>query len=116
MVPTLNLFRTSMPESRPADLHLGCLNGSVYMDFDVNDENEIQLVRISFDGYGCCESDEYALPLNFIDSEDFLIEIEKEEFDQDQMSRWVFHMIYINRSWIWQEALKEYNLIHDLPM
>jgi hypothetical protein len=49
-----DFFRTSMPESRKADFYLGCLGGSVFIDFNLANENLISLCRISFDGYGCC--------------------------------------------------------------
>ena len=47
-----------MPESRKADYYLSCLDSSVFIDFNRSNENLISLVRISFDGYGCCNLDE----------------------------------------------------------
>jgi hypothetical protein len=38
---------------RIADYYLGCLNGSIFIDINLNENNEVYLKRISFDGYGC---------------------------------------------------------------
>ena len=48
-----DFFGTTMPETRKADYYLGCLNSSVFIDFNKTNNNQICLVRISFDGFGC---------------------------------------------------------------
>ena len=50
----LEFFIASMPATRPTDYYLGCLESSVFMDFDNYENEHIRLIRISFDGYGCC--------------------------------------------------------------
>ncbi len=67
----LEFFITTMPNSRPAHYHLGCLGGSVFMDFDNDETGRIQLKRISFDGYGCCELVNQAIPMIEFDSKAF---------------------------------------------
>jgi hypothetical protein len=44
-------FITQMSDSRPANIYLGCLGSSVYIDFDFKDNGCLCLKRISFDGY-----------------------------------------------------------------
>ena len=106
----LAFFITVMPDSRPADYYLGCLGGSVFMDFD-NDENErIQLKRISFDGYGCCELRNHAIPMNEIDSRVFKEIIEAQLSDQSLLTAIVKKIIFSNRKLIWEDALNEYGL------
>ena len=51
----IEFFITAMPNSRPADYYLGCLGGSVFMDFNNYKNERVQLKRISVDGYGCCD-------------------------------------------------------------
>ncbi len=45
-----DFFITTLPPTRQADYYLGCLNASVFIDFNCSDENLIYLIRISFDG------------------------------------------------------------------
>src|SRR5688572_11413990 len=43
----------TMP-TRPCRFCFSLRGGSVFADFDVDDEGRVFLRRISFDGYGCC--------------------------------------------------------------
>ncbi|QQO10506.1 hypothetical protein [Breznakiella homolactica] len=103
-----NFFRASMPDSRPADYYLGCLNGSVFIDFNDHKDNLICLKRISFDGYGCCTLDDEANPMNETDSQAFKELYKAQDFDQKQLSLIVKRTINNNREHIWNEALTEY--------
>ncbi|HEY8935096.1 MAG TPA: hypothetical protein VIM65_07740 [Cyclobacteriaceae bacterium] len=106
-------FRTTMSESREADFYLGCIDGSVFMDFNQSDENLISLSRISFDGYGCCNLNDTINYLNIELSRQFLEEIKKEILNQDKLTSIVKEIIKINRDYIWADALEEYNLIDN---
>lgn len=106
-----NFFKPSMPETRKADFHLGCLDGSVFIDFNLSDENLISLRRISFDGYGCCDLAESSNHLNLELSDQFREEISKEEVNQVKLAAIVKEIVKINKEYIWSDALKEYNLL-----
>lgn len=106
-----DFFRTTMPGSRKADYYLGCLDGSVFIDFNYSKDNRISLVRISFDSYGCCNLNDNAKSLNITDSSEFVEEIEKEKLDQKSIERLVKKIIRINKDHIWSDALDEYGLI-----
>ena len=54
MTQGFDFFKTEMPVSRKADWHLGCLDGCVFIDFNLTSDKLISLCRISFVGYGCC--------------------------------------------------------------
>lgn len=63
---------TSMPDTRRANYHLSYSDGSVFLDFDTIDDS-IRLMRISFDGYGCCNLDrDTTTPMNPQDGREFL--------------------------------------------
>jgi len=111
MEQDFDFFKTQMPDSRKADFYLGCLEGSVFMDFNQSLENLIFLCRISFDGYGCCELSGTTKFLNAELSKQFLHEIAKDEINQQKMTNIVKEIIKINSEHIWTDALKEYNLI-----
>ena len=100
-----------MPETRKADYYLGCLDSSVFIDFNRSDDNRIYLCRISFDGYGCCNLDKDGNHLNHENSKKFIEEIKKEKLDQETMTSLVKEIIEINKEHIWPEAIKEYGLI-----
>ncbi|MFC4632408.1 hypothetical protein ACFO3O_00700 [Dokdonia ponticola] len=104
-------FKTSMPLTRKADYYLGCLDGSIFIDFNRTIENHISLVRISFDRYGCCNLDDKGLSLNKTDSEKFIKEMESEHLNQKTIFKLVKEIIEINKDHIWIDAIEEYKLI-----
>ena len=111
MTRDFDFFKTEMPDSRTADFYLGCLDGSVFIDFNQTIDNLISLCRISFDGYGCCNIPNPKNLLNFELSKKFIHEINKDEIDQEKLTPLVKEIIKINQEYIWTDALEEYNLI-----
>lgn len=99
-----------MPDTRLADYYLGCLEGSVFMDFDNCEDKRIRLKRISFDGYGCCDLKDQAIPLDEVDSRAFKEIIEARLSDQSRLTTIVKKTILSNRKLIWEDALNEYGL------
>jgi hypothetical protein len=114
MEQDFDFFKTVMPDTRKADFYLGCLDGSVFIDFNLTSKNLISLCRISFDGYGCCDIADKANSLNSEMSKKFIEEIKKEKLDQAKLTPLVKEIIKINQEYIWTDALEEYNLI-DKP-
>ena len=111
MKQDFDFFKTEMPDSRKADFYLGCLDGSVFIDFNQSNDNQISLRRISFDGFGCCDLTDKTNFLDFELSKKFIEEIAKEELDQEKLATLVKEIIKINQEFIWTDALEEYNLI-----
>lgn len=107
------LFKTTMPETRKADYYLGCLDGSVFIDFNKTKDSYVCLVRISFDGYGCCSLEERAKCLNPEDSMKFIEEFEKEDLNQEAIEVLVKKVIEMNKEYIWADAVGEYGLIEN---
>ncbi len=111
MKQDFDFFKTTMPKTRKADYYLGCLDSSVFLDFNRSDDNNISLIRISFDGYGCCNLDDKAKPLSAVDSEKFIEEMEKENFNQESIGSLVKEILKLNKDHIWTDALEEYGLM-----
>lgn len=91
--------------------NLGCLDGAVFIDFNLSKQGQIALCRISFDGYGCCNLPK---PYRFISAElskQFLEEIAKDTLDQEKLASLVKEIIQINQSHIWEDALAQYQLV-----
>lgn len=113
MRDNLDFFKTSMPKTREADFYLGCRNGSVFIDFNRTKNNLISLVRISFDGYGCCNLNENVQTLNTEDSELFLKQMSIDLMDQNKITSLVKKAIKMNRQQIWTDALHKYDFIKE---
>ena len=111
MTQNFEFFKMNMPESRKADFHLGCLDGSIFLDFNYSSENLIYLRRISFDRYGCCNIDNNVICLDYKSSKDFVTEISNDKLNQERMTKIVLELIRLNKENIWIDALVEYKLI-----
>lgn len=111
MTHNFKFFKTTIPDSRKADFYLGCLDGCVFIDFELTTERRISLSRISFDGYGCCSLSHNSKSLDFEKSKILIKEIAKEELDQESLTPLLLELININKEHIWIDALEEYNLI-----
>ena len=100
-----DFFKTEMPDSRKADFYLGCLDGCVFIDFNLNSDKLISLCRISFDGYGCCNLTNQTNLLDYGKSKQFVEELTKVELDQENLTSLVKEIIKINQEFIWTDAL-----------
>ena len=103
-------FNWKMPKSRKADYYLGCLDSCVFIDFNLTSDKRINLCRISFDGYGCCNI-EQPNALDAQASKEFVSEMQKGDFDQAKITKLVLELIQLNKDYIWLDALEQYNLI-----
>ena len=108
-----DFYKADMGSSRTASYQLGCLNGSVYMDFNLSKEQLVTLCRISFDGFGCCSLGDYTKYLHAESSALFLLEMKKYVMDQEVLAKLVKELIRLNKELIWEDALKRYQLIDD---
>lgn len=111
MKKELGLFKHVMPETRKADYYLGCLGGSVFLDFNKSSEGLISLCRISFDGHGCYNITNPNNLLNFELSQQFIEEINKNDFEQEKLTPLIIKLIKINQEYISSDVLEEYDLI-----
>jgi hypothetical protein len=97
-------------ESRPCDFQLGYLEGAVFIDFKKVD-HRIQLIRISFDEFGCCEFGQNSKKLSLSESRSFLRTIEKAPLNQSNVKQFVIKLIRINIDQNWNDALIHYGLL-----
>lgn len=101
-----------MPQSRKADFYLGCLDGQVYIDFDLNKESRVKLKRISFDNYGSCNPDSSKIyPMNINESKLFITMLESDKLDQDLLSSIILKTLNQNIDYLWKDVLIEYKFI-----
>jgi hypothetical protein len=111
MKQEFDFFKATMPDSRKADFYLGCLDSSVFLDFNLTTDKRVYLCRISFDGYGCCEIEKNAICLSEESSKEFIAVIDRYILNQEKITKKVLELVRLNQDNIWNDALREYNLI-----
>ncbi len=108
---SMEFFIANMGPGRPADYYLGYMDSSVFLDFNNCDNGRVCLVRISFDGYGCCDLGDKSEPLSAEDSEVFKRMMRNNINDQNILFEVIKKSIAINKGLLWLNALKEYYLV-----
>ncbi|WP_299229786.1 hypothetical protein [uncultured Psychroserpens sp.] len=111
MHKALDIYNVTLPNSRKADFHLSCLDSSVFIDYNYTENKKIALVRISFDGFGCCELNGKTNCLSIEESEIFVREIKQVKLNKQLFTELFLKSIAINKELIWNDALEKYNLI-----
>lgn len=96
--------------SRPCDICLALRHRSVFADFELRDEEHIVLLRMSFDGYGCCATDS-AEVMPAADSRLLLDALDTGELDNAAVEAALRRYFNANTNAIWFDALAEYDLL-----
>jgi hypothetical protein len=99
-----------MVPTRPCRYCLSLQGDSVFADFEVDDDGRVYLLRISFDGYGCCKIDD-ARRMSLKDSADFIKWVESDYVDHDAMRGILSNYFHENIDEIWADALMDHDLL-----
>jgi hypothetical protein len=105
----INIFTPMLP-TRPCKYCLSLQGDSVFADFDIVHEI-VCLVRISFDGYGCCGIPEPDRKMNERDSRKFIEMLESGNIVQAEMSEILTRYFQENSDVIWEDALTDHGLL-----
>eukprot|EP00455_Lapot_gusevi_P027644 TRINITY_DN2934_c0_g1_i2.p1 TRINITY_DN2934_c0_g1~~TRINITY_DN2934_c0_g1_i2.p1 ORF type:complete len:126 (-),score=13.36 TRINITY_DN2934_c0_g1_i2:4-381(-) len=106
----------AMP-SRPCDYQLygECERGSVFIDFgETPDKKQVRLLRISFDGYGCCSVDKgpNRMPaMSEADSNEFRRIANENRVSYETLAPLLKRYFGANIRSLWDGALQEYHLL-----
>lgn len=97
--------------SRPCDFTL-CINrGCIFADF-VKQKGTVKLLRISFDGYGCCRCDGYVSAMDGNDAEELLAWVNAGSISDQARCRSIIARYFTqNKGVVWEDALREYQLL-----
>jgi hypothetical protein len=97
--------------SRPCRFCLSLQGGSVFADFDVDADGRVFAVRVSFDGYGCCNAPTDVGRMNAPDSAALLAMAERGSIDTTaaQILRAYFEQ---TQDRLWSDALEHHGLVH----
>jgi hypothetical protein len=103
------LYPPMLP-SRPCRFCLSLQGGSVFADFDVDSDGRVFAVRVSFDGYGCCQAPANVGRMNVRDSEALLAMVQQGSIHAaaEKVLRAYFHQ---NRDAFWSDALADHGLV-----
>ena len=99
-----------MPKSRTAKYCLSCYEGSVFIDFNQNN-NLIYLERISFDEFGCLNIGNSENTLSKAETNIFEKEIKKTKIDETQIKPLVLKLIRMNQEKIDSDIFEKYTLL-----
>lgn len=103
----------SMP-TRPCDHSLGLQDDSVFIDLNIDNKKCFYLVRISFDGYGCCrlsESEQRQSVMNLQDSQRLKLLLDSRDFNNPSIGVIIGSFLHEIKDLVWEDALREHNLI-----
>lgn len=109
----INIRKSEPMGSRPCRYSLSLQDDSVFADFDINKNGNLYLVRISFDGYGCCYPDSKIAigGINQKQSKRLIQLIESDNLNTTEASSILSSYLAENKSTLWEDALIEHELI-----
>ena len=98
--------------TRPCDYSLA-IGDVAFADFGFDEHGHLQLIRISFDGYGCCTPDPATVsPMNGDDSAELIARIESDEPLATEAVRSMLRRYFeAHRTVVWEDALVDFGLV-----
>jgi hypothetical protein len=100
-----------MLPTRPCSFCLSIKGGSVFADFDKDDAGVVSLIRISYDGFGCCEPRVPTTRMNSLDSRLLLDAIDRGQLESVQVEEVLRKYFRENKDVIWIDALAQHDLL-----
>ena len=97
--------------TRPCSFCLCLQGGSVFADFNVDSDGRVYIVRISFDGYGCCPTDDKVTRLPPEESHTLVNLVDTDDVNRDEVSKILCRYFDQNKNVIWRDALEEHELL-----
>ncbi len=96
--------------TRPCKFCLGFQDDSVFADFDVDEEGRVRLLRISFDGYGCCHTDRVT-KMDPTDSRLLVAAVDRGNVGESAIETTLRGYFRANSEVIWKDALTDHDLL-----
>ncbi|MFK8012152.1 MAG: hypothetical protein AB8B80_08945 [Marinicellaceae bacterium] len=97
--------------TRPFKFCLALQEDSVFTDFDMNHNGCLYLVRISFDGYGCCHPESEVGKIDNETSKRLIKIIENDKFSTSEASKILSKYFKENKAKLWEYALVDHDII-----
>jgi hypothetical protein len=99
--------------TRPCRLCFALQDDSVFADFDTDESRQLYLVRISFDGYGCCypEWSNTPVKMSLADSHNLVRLTEADDLDHPDAANILSSYFVECGEAVWIDALRKHSLI-----
>ena len=97
--------------TRPCRFCLCLQGGAVFADFDTTATDHVYLRRISFDGFGCCDTDQTSSKMDRSESEALLESVRNNLSNHEEIQEILYRYFATNKSAIWYDALREHELL-----
>ena len=97
--------------SRPCRFCLCLQGGSVFADFNIDSDGRVFLVRISFDGYGCCETEGKVARMPLEESHKLVELVNTDDVNRDEIREILYRYFDQNQNVIWRDALEDHELL-----
>lgn len=97
--------------ARPCKYCLALQDDSVFADLEIDDAGCIYLVRISFDGFGCCEPEEGIGKIDAMNSKYIVTAIKSGNLKAPNVTEMLRSYFHANKSYLWEDALLEHKLL-----
>jgi len=95
--------------TRPCRFCLSLQDDSVFADFNVDNDGNVVLIRISFDGFGCCRG--FFKKMSAVDSRVLLESVQRGAVEDPKVERILRNYFEENSDIIWREALTDHDLL-----
>ena len=102
-----------MTPTRPCRYCLSLQDGSGFADFDVDTNDQLFLVRISFDGFGCCRISDSTRTMSIEDSTRLIRWLESDDLSNDAVTAILTQYFEANSDIIWRDALVTHGLLES---
>ncbi len=107
----MDLRRCEPIPTRPCKYSLALQDDSVFVDFDITWAGAVYLVRISYDGYGCCVPGNQAGKMDKMSSLYLIAAIVGNNLDSPRVTEILHSYFRANKIALWEDALLEHGLI-----
>lgn len=97
--------------TRPCKYCLALQDGAVFADFRMNENGTLYLVRISYDGYGCCEPETKVGEIELTNSKQLASAIENDNLRSPEVTAILTSYFRAHKDALWEDALLEHGLI-----
>ncbi|MDX5995372.1 hypothetical protein [Ectopseudomonas alcaliphila] len=97
--------------TRPCKYCLALQDDAVFADFQINETGKLYLVRISYDGYGCCEPEIRIMGIEITNTNQLISAIESNNLNTQAVTEILSGYFRAHKGMLWENALLEYKLI-----
>lgn len=97
--------------TRPCKYCLALQDHAVFADFQINEDGNLYLMRISYDTYGCCEPENKIMGIEITSTNQLISAIESNNLKTQTVTSILIGYFRAHKDVLWEDALLEHKLI-----